>query len=81
MKLDIALGLTPISLQRNHIDRKMFIVLNPSSAGTVFIRQNLTSQTHNIGIQMNQKKLTKTFMMISNLKNTFGLHDIHHCES
>ena len=27
-------------------------------------------QTHNIGIQINRKELTKTFMMISNWKNT-----------
>ena len=32
-------------------------------------------QTHNIGIQMDQKELTKTFMTISNLLKPFGLHD------
>ena len=31
----------------------------------------------NIGIQMNQKELTKTFIMISNLKKIFGLHDLY----
>ena len=48
-------------------------------AGTVFIRQNLTSAdvrfrrrntvpTLNVCIQMKQKKQTKTFLMISNWK-------------
>ena len=32
--------------------------------------------THNIGIQMNQKELTKTFMMVSNWKNLFGSHGL-----
>ena len=55
--------------------------VNPLSAGTVFIRQNLTSRPiktdHALkalkkflnvfkGIQMKLKKLIKTFMMISN---------------
>ena len=26
---------------------------------------------------MNQKELTKTFIMISNWKKTFGLHDLY----
>ena len=32
---------------------------------------------HNIGIQMNQEELTKTIMMISNRKKTFGLQGFH----
>ena len=32
--------------------------------------------THNVGIQMNQKELTETFM-ISNWKNPFGLHGLN----
>ena len=30
-----------------------------------------------MGIQMNQKKLTKTFMIISNLIKPFGLHGLY----
>ena len=30
---------------------------------------------------MNQKELTKTFMMISNWKNPFGLHDLYKINS
>ena len=33
--------------------------------------------THNIGIQMKRKELTKTFMMISNSKTPFGLQGFH----
>ena len=54
-----------------------FNVFSPFSAGTDFRLQNLTSKVnphtkseifimdvnHNIGIQMNQEELTKTFMM------------------
>ena len=32
--------------------------------------------THNISIQINQKELTKTFIMISKRKNPFGLHGL-----
>ena len=32
---------------------------------------------HNIGIQMYQKKLTKTFVKISNWKHTFDLHGLY----
>ena len=61
--------------------RSLYCFFNPVSAGTVFPRQNLTSsarglslyvvcrrspQTNKIGIQMNRKELTKTFIMISN---------------
>ena len=56
-------------------------LINHFSAGTVLRRQDLTFYnrrqtskvdplteriTHNTGIQMKQKELTKTFMMISN---------------
>ena len=59
---------------------RMFISMHSFGAGTDLRRQNLTSKvdhcnkivkylywplTHNIGIQMNRKELTKTFMMIS----------------
>ena len=33
--------------------------------------------THDIGLQMKQKELTKTFMMISNWEKTFGLHGLY----
>ena len=33
--------------------------------------------THNIGIQMKWKELTKKFMMISNWKKRFGLHGLY----
>ena len=33
-------------------------------------------ETYNIGIQMNQKELTKTFMIISNWIKPFGRHDL-----
>ena len=48
------------------------LILNPHRAGINFRRQNLTSKVDtrsgrvkifNIGIQMRQKELTKTFMM------------------
>ena len=57
--------------------------VNRFDAGTVFRRQILTSEddprtkriiqnnkgpTHNIGIQMKRKELTKTFVMVSNWK-------------
>ena len=32
---------------------------------------------YNIGIQMKQKELTKTFMMISNWRKLFGLHRLY----
>ena len=35
---------------------------------------------HNIGIQMNQKELTKTFM-ISNCLKPFGLYDLYKINS
>ena len=35
------------------------------------------SQTDNIGIQMNRKELTKTFTIISNWKEPFGLHGLY----
>ena len=59
----------------------IIVVLNPYSAGidlshqiqttkvnphTVRVQIFIMAVTHNIGIQMNQKDLTKTFMMISN---------------
>ena len=33
--------------------------------------------SHNIRIQMSLKELTKTFMMISNWKKSFGLHGLN----
>ena len=33
--------------------------------------------THNIGIQMKRKELTKTLMMISNWIKPFGLHGLY----
>ena len=36
----------------------------------------LWSKTYNIGIQMMQKELTKTFMMFSNWKKPFSLHGL-----
>ena len=52
--------------------------LGSYSAGIDFRRQNLTLKelqywpitTDNMGIQMNRKELTKTFIMISNWKNS-----------
>ena len=57
----------------------ILLPLNPFSAGTVLIRQNLTSEDHEDGLrteknkrlimaidQMKRKDLTKIFMMISN---------------
>ena len=35
--------------------------------------QYIWSYTHNIDIQMKQKELSKTLLMISNCKKTFGL--------
>ena len=61
-------------------------LVNPYSAGIDFGRQNLTSvdvrfwrlksipAPQNIGIQMNQKELTKTFIKISNRKKPFAFH-------
>ena len=34
-----------------------------------------SSDTHNIGIQMKRKELTKTFVMISNWQKNIGPHD------
>ena len=37
----------------------------------------MTVDPYNIGIQMNQKELTKTFMMISTWKKPSDLHGLH----
>ena len=36
---------------------------------------------HNIGIQMSQKELTKTFMMLLNWLKPFGFHDLNKINS
>ena len=37
----------------------------------------LRAESRPIGIQMNQKELTKTFVMISNWEKPFGLHGLY----
>ena len=43
----------------------------------MFKSENIYNGRRHIGIQMNQKELTKTFMMISILKKPFGLQGFH----
>ena len=37
----------------------------------------MATKTHNIGMRMNRKEPTRTFMMASNIKKSFSLHGLY----